>query len=243
MSVTVEEKSLQLALVKAAGLLSITQDLLEHKVLEKKNGIFGIFGKKILIEAWKKGDRRARPSLRSAANPEPIALSPKEIQGLKNELVTSLQTLCKLMTGSAVTVTSDLQEDRLVLNIEDQALAEQVAKNGKLAEALEHILRKCPKHLKQELPFRVFLDAKGIRREREENLIEMAQDLSAKVFENKKPVVLNYKSSYDRKIIHMALDKDDRVYTKSIGSGNNRKLMILPSSARRDTKEASYMKA
>ena len=27
----------------------------------------------------------------------------------------------------------------------------------------------------------------------------------------------------------MALDKDDRVYTKSIGSGPNRKLMILPS--------------
>jgi hypothetical protein len=26
----------------------------------------------------------------------------------------------------------------------------------------------------------------------------------------------------------MALDKDDRVYTKSIGTGPNRKLMILP---------------
>ncbi len=26
----------------------------------------------------------------------------------------------------------------------------------------------------------------------------------------------------------MALDADDRVYTKSIGSGPNRKLMILP---------------
>ena len=26
----------------------------------------------------------------------------------------------------------------------------------------------------------------------------------------------------------MALDKDDLVYTKSIGSGSNRKLMILP---------------
>ncbi|MEZ4743631.1 MAG: R3H domain-containing nucleic acid-binding protein [Bdellovibrionota bacterium] len=56
----------------------------------------------------------------------------------------------------------------------------------------------------------------------------MANDLSIKVSENKRPVVLNYKSSYDRKIIHMALDKDEKVYTKSIGSGPNRKLMILP---------------
>lgn len=59
--------------------------------------------------------------------------------------------------------------------------------------------------------------------------MQMAHDLSAKVHENKRPIVLNYKSSYDRKIIHMALDKDERVYTKSIGSGPNRKLMILPS--------------
>jgi spoIIIJ-associated protein len=57
----------------------------------------------------------------------------------------------------------------------------------------------------------------------------MAKDLSEKVHENKKPIVLNYKSPYERKIIHMALDKDDRVYTKSIGSGPGRKLMILPS--------------
>ena len=56
----------------------------------------------------------------------------------------------------------------------------------------------------------------------------MAHDLSNKVHENRRPIVLNYRNSYDRKIIHMALDKDRRVYTKSIGSGANRKLMILP---------------
>jgi spoIIIJ-associated protein len=82
--------------------------------------------------------------------------------------------------------------------------------------------------LRQELPFRIFVDVSGLRRKREEELIQMAFDLSAKVHENKRPIVLNYKSSYDRKIIHMALDKDERVYTKSIGSGPNRKLMILP---------------
>jgi spoIIIJ-associated protein len=82
--------------------------------------------------------------------------------------------------------------------------------------------------LKRELPFRIFIDVNGVRMNREQELIEMAKDLSLKVHENQKPVVLNYKSSYDRKIIHMALDRDERVYTKSIGSGTNRKLMILP---------------
>ena len=56
----------------------------------------------------------------------------------------------------------------------------------------------------------------------------MAKNLSEEVCRNQRPVVLNYKSAYDRKIIHMALDEDERVYTKSIGTGSHRKLMILP---------------
>lgn len=103
-----------------------------------------------------------------------------------------------------------------------------MAKNVKIAESLEHILRKIPK-IKRELPFRVFVDVNEIRQSRETELVEMAQDLSEKVHDKKRPIVLNYKNSYDRKIIHMALDKDDRVYTKSIGEGSDRKLMILPS--------------
>ena len=55
----------------------------------------------------------------------------------------------------------------------------------------------------------------------------------------KKPAILDYKSSYDRKIIHMALDQDDRVYTKSIGSGPNRKLMILPAKNQNGAAEVS----
>jgi spoIIIJ-associated protein len=116
----------------------------------------------------------------------------------------------------------------VILDCDDEYLAGQMMKNSKLAEALEHILRKKPRHIKRELPFRIFVDVQGVRRQRETDLVELARDLSEKVYENKRPIVLNYKSSYDRKIIHMALDKDERVYTKSIGNGPNRKLMILP---------------
>jgi spoIIIJ-associated protein len=45
--------------------------------------------------------------------------------------------------------------------------------------------------------------------------------------------VLDYKSAADRKIIHMALENDTRVYTKSIGNGPSRKLMILLSRGRK----------
>ena len=55
MTITVEEKSLQLALVKAAGQLGTTQEDLGYKVVNRSSGFLGMFGKKVSIEAWKKG--------------------------------------------------------------------------------------------------------------------------------------------------------------------------------------------
>jgi len=159
-------------------------------------------------------------------NAEPLSAE-KTIE-LVEELRLFCSGICERIAGEPVDVSATNSDGRLVLNVENEYISGQITKNSKLAEAMEHILRKKPRHLRQELPFRIFVDVSGNRRQREEELIQMAQDLSSKVHENKRPIVLNYKSSYDRKIIHMALDKDDRVYTKSIGSGPNRKLMILP---------------
>jgi spoIIIJ-associated protein len=155
-------------------------------------------------------------------------LSAEKTAELVEELRQFCAGICERIAGEPVTVSATNNDGRLVLNVENEYISGQINKNSKLAEAMEHILRKKPRHLRQELPFRIFVDVSGSRRQREGDLIQMAQDLSSKVHENKRPIVLNYKSSYDRKIIHMALDKDDRVYTKSIGSGPNRKLMILP---------------
>ena len=230
--IRVSAKTVDKALKKAAELLSMPQDSLEYRVVsETKGGFLSFLGRKVEIAVVDKSksrkERRSRPRHRDKA---PAAdLSEEQVASLVEDLKSFCEGLCETMYRVQVEVDATLDDDRLVLDIQHQELAKQVAKNGKIPEALEHILRKKPRHLKRELPFRVFVDVCGTRQAREEELIGMARDLSEKVHENKKPIVLNYKNSYDRKIIHMALDKDVRVYTRSIGSGANRKLMILPS--------------
>ena len=252
--VTVEAKSLEQALVKAAGALGLTQDEVEYKVVKEETarGLLSFFKSPVVvIQAWaKRTPQQSRQNSRrserapsrerhverersyddeesfSGAKAEP--LTEAQVVALTEELREFCVGICSRIAGEPVQVSAIAEDGRLMLNIEHEYIAQQINKNSKLAEALEHILRKKPRHLRQELPFRIFVDVSGLRRKREDELIQMAHDLSAKVFENKRPIVLNYKSSYDRKIIHMALDKDDRVYTKSIGSGPNRKLMILP---------------
>lgn len=232
--IRVTAKTLDGALLEAARQLTADQNQIDYRLVSQgSGGIFSFFTKKVEISAWKKepgsdsvdfGDILGGTSVDSDVE----ELSPKEVQALKEDLRVFCQDICSAIAGRKIAVTAELDDGRLVLDCDDEYLAGQMLKNSKLAEALEHILRKKPRHLKRELPFRIFIDVQGVRRRRETDLVELARDLSEKVYDNKRPIVLNYKSSYDRKIIHMALDKDERVYTKSIGTGPNRKLMILP---------------
>ncbi len=224
MTIRVEEKNIELAIVKAASKLGVTQSKMAYKIVSTNPGLFGIFGKRVCIEAW----TRKSPITANDSTDHPV-ICPKALQ---EELRVFLADICTRMCGEKVKVKASLIDERLVFDICNETIASQLAKSSKIAEAFEHLLRKKPKGLKAELPFRIFVDANNIRRAKEQELITMAKDLSDRVFENQKPIVLNYQSPYDRKIIHMALDQDERVYTKSIGVGNNRKLMILP------TKEA-----
>lgn len=218
MTIRIEEKSLELAMVRAARRLGITQSQLGYKVLSKSNGFLGIFGRKITIEAWPIGETAH------------VQCHANNLDELQEDLRQFLIAIYFRMFAKKVKVDVQLDKnDRLIFNIHCTFLEEQMKNSTKIAESFEHLLRKKPRYLKSELPFRIFIDANHVRIRKEKDLISMAKDLSNKVYANQKPVILNYQSPYDRKIIHLALDKDKRVYTKSIGVGQNRKLMILPS--------------
>ena len=226
--IRITAKTLENAICEAASKLKVDQSRIEYRIVSQTSGgFFSFLGKKIEISAWEK-EPHVSPRTQIGDGGGGTE-SDIDISALKDDLRLFCREICSQVAGESVEVTAELNDDRLVLDIENEYLGQQMAKNSKLAESLEHVLRKKPRHLKRELPFRIFVDVKGVRRRRESELVHLAKDLSHKVSENKRPIVLNYKSSYDRKIIHMALDKDRKVYTKSVGTGPNRKLMILPS--------------
>ena len=54
MSIEVEAKSLELALVMAAGKLGVSQDEISYSVINENKGFLGLFNKKITIRAQKR---------------------------------------------------------------------------------------------------------------------------------------------------------------------------------------------
>src|SRR5690606_15221014 len=120
---------------------------------------------------------------------EPLSKEPlteQETSQLIDDLRSFCAGICENITGETCAVSATVDDGRLVLNVENEYMAQQISRNSKIAESLEHLLRKKPRYLKRELPFRIFIDVNGMRMQRERELIDMARDLSAKVHENQK---------------------------------------------------------
>ncbi len=73
---------------------------------------------------------------------------------------------------------------------------------------------------------RVTLDIEGYRAMREHTLRELARRMAAKALRNKRSVMLEPMSAYERRIIHSEVQGIEGVSTNSVGSDNNRKIVI-----------------
>ena len=74
---------------------------------------------------------------------------------------------------------------------------------------------------------RVTLDIEGYRAKREETLRALARRMAQKALKNKRSVMLEPMSAYERRIIHSEIQGIEGVSTNSIGSDNNRKIVIF----------------
>lgn len=74
---------------------------------------------------------------------------------------------------------------------------------------------------------RVTVDVEGYRAKREASLRALARRMSAKVIKNKKSVMLEPMNPYERRIIHSEVQGIAGVSTNSIGSENNRRVVIF----------------
>ena len=74
---------------------------------------------------------------------------------------------------------------------------------------------------------RVTLDIEGYRAKREETLRALARRMAQKALKNRRSVMLEPMSAYERRMIHSEIQNIEGVSTNSIGSDNNRKIVIF----------------
>lgn len=111
----------------------------------------------------------------------------------------------------------------LDLSGEDAHLA--LAENGEMLDAFEVILfQSFGRELDRE--HRFIVDAEGFRQSRKSELNAMAKFAADQVRKNGRPFTFGVLNSTERRIIHMALQKEEDLFTESVGDGRERRLQV-----------------
>ena len=117
---------------------------------------------------------------------------------------------------------------RIIISGDDASTL--IGHHGDTLDALQYLanLASARKNINGERDkSRVTIDIEGYRAKREETLRALARRMAAKVLRNRRSVMLEPMSAYERRIIHSEVQNIEGVSTNSIGSDNNRKIVIF----------------
>ena len=118
------------------------------------------------------------------------------------------------------------EDDRFVrYSVVGENVNELIGHHGECMFALSHLMNlvcKTPDHK------RIVLDVGDYRKKREESLTSLAKSIANKVAKSGRYYKLEPMDASERKIIHTALQEDDRVTTLSKGEEPKRYLIVFP---------------
>ena len=204
--ITVTAKTVDEAVAKAVAELGApSADVITYEVLEApKKGFLGI------------GATAAKISAVFVGGGEYTAL----------DFINKL--LADMNIKADVTVSDGDNDDKLI-NITGEAASILIGHHGDTLDSLQHLANLAAnKRVDGEKPehVKVTVDIEGYRAKREETLRSLARKMADKVLRYKKSVMLEPMTPYERRIIHSEVQNIEGVATNSIGSDNNRKVVM-----------------
>ena len=116
------------------------------------------------------------------------------------------------------------------INIVGDDASTLIGHHGDTLDALQYLanLASARKNINGERDkSRVTIDIEGYRAKREATLRALARRMAAKALRNKRSVMLEPMTPYERRIIHSEIQSIEGVSTNSVGSDGNRKIVIF----------------
>jgi spoIIIJ-associated protein len=117
--------------------------------------------------------------------------------------------------------------EKIILNIHGDGGGLIIGKRGQNLDALQYMVNKAVNKTGGDRKM-IIIDTEAYRKRREESLVSLAEKLGEKVKRTRKAVTVGHMHAHDRRIIHLALQDDDSLTTKSRGEGEYRKIIIMP---------------
>jgi spoIIIJ-associated protein len=238
-SIEIEGKTIDAAIEKACSEFNVPREKLNIEIIsDGATGFLGLGSKKAKIKASimsidmaidtpaaqsKKGAQRKSSVISDSiepAGPEDSAESPAmRAKRILEGILQRMNLDCPL--------TVEETSDTILLNIKGDGSGLLIGKRGQNLDAIQYIVNKSVSKNTNNRKM-IVLDTESYRKKREESLIALAAKLAEKVKKSEKALTVGHMNAHDRRVIHLALQNDDSLTTKSRGEGEFRKIVIMP---------------
>ena len=217
------------AIAAALKELGLERDDVSVTVVERaKSGFLGIGASPAVVrveyEAPDEPEVEAEPAPVEAE--APVKAAEKSVDdGEFADIRAFLAGLLERMGVKANIEISRRDGKSIAVNLSGANMGAVIGRRGETLDAIQHLTnyvinRGSDKHM------HICVDAESYRAKREESLVRLAEKMAAKVIKYKRSMALEPMNSYERHIIHAALQDYEGVTTSSTGTEPNRRVVV-----------------
>ena len=206
-TIEVEAKTVEEAIGHACEQLGKSQDQLEIEVISDGSGkMFGIMGSK---------KAKIKAAIKEGAVQDD-AMQAKEV----------LENILKGFEADTQVESSE-DDECITLTIKGDGSGILIGRKGQTLDAFQYLVNKIV-HRSATHKKQIVVDTEGYRQRRRDTLVDLAKRLSEKAKTKGAPVSTSPLNPFERRIIHLTLQDDAELTTKSNGEGLFRRVVISP---------------
>jgi len=229
-SIIAEGKTTNEAIENGLKQLKVSKKMVDIKVLEneEKRSFFSILAPRVVkVELTVKENPEKEEKSTKTETKKPkkeIILTEKEQEEAEKNIEKFLKELKESIKEEfeyEIVKTSS----KINVNLNGEGLGYLIGYRGETLYAMQNIMSTIAgKGIQNRV--RVILDIQGYKEKREKTLEELAKKVAKTVIRTKKPIKLEPMQAYERKIIHSALQKNEKIETISVGEEPHRRIVI-----------------
>ena len=229
-SIIAEGKTTNEAIENGLKQLKVSKKMVDIKVLEseEKRSFFSILAPRVVkveLTVKENSEKEEKNIKKEIKKPKKeIILTEKEQEEAKQNIEKFLKEL-KESIKEEFEYEIIKTDSKINVNLNGEGLGYLIGYRGETLYAMQNIMSTIAGKVIQNR-LRVILDIQGYKEKREKTLEELAKKVAKTVIKTKKPVKLEPMQAYERKIIHSALQENEKIETISVGEEPHRRIVI-----------------
>ena len=116
--------------------------------------------------------------------------------------------------------------DEIIFDLVGKKMGVLIGKHGQTLDALQYLVNLSANKFDAEQKLHFILDVENYRQRRTESLQNLAKGVAQQVLRTKKEIKLEPMNRHERRVIHTALQDNNRVETHSFGEDPNRYIVV-----------------